>query len=149
MVLSLNERVALARARKRVGRGGSRGGTSGRGEKGQKCRSGGGKGPLFEGGQMPFVRRLPKRGFSNSRFRNEYVVLNLGQLDHFFDAGYEVTRQALIERGLLPRRSKAQVKVLGKGALTKALVVHADAFSASAAEAIVKQGGEARIIKEM
>lgn len=149
MVLSLNERTALSTKRKRVGRGGSRGGTSGRGMKGQKCRSGGGKSPLFEGGQMPFIRRLPKRGFNNSRFSDETVIFNLGQLEQFFEADQEITRQTLIERGLLGSHSAARVKILGSGELKKRLKVHADAFSASAAEAIVKLGGEARVIKEM
>lgn len=149
MLLSLNERVGLAKKRKRVGRGGCRGGTAGRGMKGQKSRSGGAKSPMFEGGQMPFVRRIPKRGFSNERFRDETIVFNLGQLEQFFDADQEVTRQVFVERGLIGSRSTARVKILGSGELKKRLKVHADAFSASAAEAIVKQGGEAHVIKEM
>lgn len=149
MVLSLNGRVGLSKKRKRVGRGGSRGGTSGRGMKGQKCRSGGAKSPMFEGGQMPFVRRIPKRGFSNERFSCETIIFNLGQLEQFFEANQEITRDLFVSRGLLGSKSSARIKILGNGELKKRLTVHADAFSAAAAEAIVKQGGEARVIKEM
>lgn len=149
MVWSLNKRVSIVKTRKEVGRGGKRGGTSCRGMKGQKSRSGGAKAPIFEGGQMPFVRRLPKRGFNNARFRDESVIFNLGQLQEFFEDGQEVTRQTFIDRGLLGAKSTARVKILGSGALQKKLKVHANAFSASAAEAIVKQGGEALVVKEM
>lgn len=149
MVLSLSERVSLTKKRKRVGRGGSRGGTAGRGMKGQKCRSGGGKGPLFEGGQMPFARRMPKRGFNNTRFQRETVIFSLTQLEQFFEGDQEITRQSFVDRGLLGSQSNARVKILGGGELKKRLKVHADAFSVSAAEAIVRQGGEANVIKEM
>ncbi len=148
MVLSLNKRIQLVKKRKVVGRGGGRGGTSGRGMKGQKCRSGGGVSITFEGGQMPLTRRLPKRGFNNAAFKTSFEIYNLGQLEKFFKDGDEVSRNTLIERGVLGARSNSRIKILGKGTLEKRLIVHADAFSKSAAEAIVKQGGEVHVPKE-
>ncbi|HBL98448.1 TPA: 50S ribosomal protein L15 [Candidatus Dependentiae bacterium] len=148
MVLSLNERVKLVKKRKVVGRGGDRGNTSGRGMKGQKCRSGGGVGVMFEGGQMPLARRLPKRGFNNAVFKKCFEIYNLDQLNTFFADGSEVSRQTLVERGVLRAKSTAGIKILGKGTLEKRLVVHADAFSKSAAEAIVRLGGEVHVQKE-
>jgi large subunit ribosomal protein L15 len=130
------------RGRKRVGRGNAgRGGTyAGRGRKGQAARSGGTKAPYFEGGQLPFVRRLPyRRGFTNI-FRVEYTPINLGALDERFEADAEVTPEALAEAGLL-RQPREPYKVLAEGSLTKALVVHAPRFSAAARQAIVDAGG--------
>jgi len=146
MVLSLDNRVGLVKKRKRVGRGGSRGGTSSRGMKGQKCRSGGGVGVLFEGGQMPLARRMPKRGFCNTFFKTPIAIVNLDQLNYFFEDGTEVTREALIGSGLLSVRNSGNIKILGKGSLEKNLKVHANAFSKSAAEAIVKCGGEVHVV---
>lgn len=148
MVLSLNKRESLVKKRKRVGRGGSRGGTAGRGMKGQKCRSGGSIPVHFEGGQMPLTRRLPKHGFSNARFAKEWVVINLGRLNEMFDDGQEVNRALLIERGVIGSKSAALIKILGNGALTKRLIIEADAASKSALESIKKQGGEVRLIGE-
>ncbi|MBN2267058.1 MAG: 50S ribosomal protein L15 [Candidatus Babeliaceae bacterium] len=148
MVLALDARISLTKKRKRVGRGGSRGGTSGRGHKGQKCRSGGGVSLTFEGGQMPLSRRLPKRGFSNVRFQDEWVVINVGQLASLFEPGQEITRAVLVERGMVRGAEKKKVKILGAGSLDRALIVEADAFSKTALEAIQKNGGEARLIKE-
>lgn len=148
MVLSLDTRISLVKNRKRVGRGGKRGGTSCRGNKGQNCRSGGGVGVTFEGGQMPLTRRLPKRGFCNVQFQDEWEVINIGRLHDVFEDGQEVTRQMFVERGFVGPKSKARIKILGKGELSKRLVVEADAFSASAEEAIKKHGGEVRLIKE-
>lgn len=141
----LNSLVSLSKKRKRVGRGGSRGGTSGRGHKGQKARTSGTVGPLFEGGQMPLHRRLPKRGFSNARFATEYEVVNIGCLSDVFEQGSEVTRELLIERGLVSGKKGMLVKVLGSGNITKKLIVHADACSQSALDAVKKHGGEIRI----
>lgn len=147
-MLALETRVPLTKKRKRIGRGGSRGGTSGRGHKGQKCRSGGGVGLTFEGGQMPLSRRLPKRGFNNANFRDEWVVINVGQLNHAFEAGQEVTRVQLTECGLVRGNGKKRIKILGSGVLEKRLTVEADAFSKTAAQAIQKNGGEVRLIEE-
>lgn len=145
--MALNSLTRLVKKRKTIGRGGSRGGTSGRGHQGQGSRSGGSIGIVFEGGQMPLVRRLPKRGFNNSSFRTEYQIVNLELLETHFDKGAVVTKQLLVEKGLVKKES-ALVKILGSGELSKALTVHVDACSKSAAEAIKKHGGEVHIIRE-
>jgi len=133
--------------RKRVGRGpgSGLGKTSGRGEKGQKSRSGFSHRPGFEGGQMPLHRRVPKRGFSNARFRKEYTELNLDQLE-VFEAGTIVTPEVLLKNGLI-RKLRDGVKVLGRGELTKALTVRAHRFSATAQERIAAAGGKAELIE--
>jgi large subunit ribosomal protein L15 len=128
--------------RRRVARGNAgRAGTyAGRGRKGQNARSGGTKAPYFEGGQLPFVRRLPyRRGFNNP-FRVEYASVNLSTLDVLFQADAEVTARALAEAGVL-RSADEPYKVLADGGISKALVVHAPRFSATAREAIVSAGG--------
>jgi large subunit ribosomal protein L15 len=96
----------------------------------------------FEGGQMPLVRRIPKRGFSNADFRTSYDVVNLDRLEQVFQNGDVVTRETLIAKGILKPSSKALIKILGNGALSKKLVVHAHKMSVAAAEAIKKNGGE-------
>ena len=129
--------------RRRVGRGISagQGKTAGRGTKGQNARTGGGVKPYFEGGQLPLVRRLPhNRGFTNIN-RVEYDVVNLDSLNAKFDAGVEVTPEAMAEKGLVHKPK--HVKVLGNGSLSKALTVKAHAFSASAKEKIAAAGGKA------
>ncbi len=135
------------RPRKRVGRGpgSGLGKTSGRGEKGQKSRSGFSQKPGFEGGQMPLHRRVPKRGFTNARFRKEYAVVNVGRLDAF-DAGTIVTPEVLLEKGVI-RKLKNGVKVLAKGAITKALTVRAHKFSGKAQEAIAAAGGKTEVLE--
>lgn len=134
--------------RKRVGRGegSGHGKTSGGGHKGSQARSGRGKGygGSFEGGQMPLQRRLPKRGFTNIN-RERVDLVNLETLDRF-EAGTVVDKSALVAVGKV--RSKAtKIKVLGTGALTKALTVKANAFSASAKAAIEAAGGKAEEVK--
>jgi large subunit ribosomal protein L15 len=132
--------------RRRVGRGiaAGQGKTAGRGTKGQRSRTGRGIKPYFEGGQLPLVRRLPHtRGFTNI-WRVEYEVVNLDALNAKFDAGAEVTPEGLVERGLVHKPHN--VKVLGNGALRKALTVKAHAFSASAKEKIAAAGGKAEEI---
>ncbi|MBK23975.1 MAG: 50S ribosomal protein L15 [Halobacteriovorax sp.] len=130
---------------KRIGRGqGSGQGTqAGKGHKGQKARAGGGVRPGFEGGNMPLYMRLPKRGFKNFLFRTNYAEISLAQLEAKFDGG-EVTKEALIEKGLLKGINKRRpVKVLGNGELKKALTfVGIEKFTKSAAEAVTKAGGE-------
>jgi large subunit ribosomal protein L15 len=120
--------------------------TSGRGMKGQGARSGGGKGPYFEGGQLPLVRRLPfRRGFNNIR-RVEYKPVNLGRLQEKFDtSGQEVTPETLAEAGLIKRSDKA-VAILGDGELTIALTVKAHRFSKSAKEKIEAAGGTVEVL---
>ena len=133
-------------ASKRLGRGigSGLGKTSGKGHKGAKARSGGGKRPGFEGGQMPLVRRLPKRGFTNV-FRTEYVVVNVDRLNIFED-GMTVTPVELIEAGII-KNILDGVKILGNGELTaKNLTVVAAKFTATAKEKIEAVGGKAEVI---
>jgi large subunit ribosomal protein L15 len=135
------------RGRKRVGRGpgSGLGKTAGRGEKGQKSRSGFSRKTGFEGGQMPLHRRVPKRGFSNHPFRKEFAEVNLGRLE-IFEAGTIVTPEVLVKSGIV-RRVRDGVKILGKGDLTKALTVHAHRFSAKAKETITGLGGKAEVLE--
>jgi large subunit ribosomal protein L15 len=130
---------------KRVGRGigSGLGKTSGKGHKGQKARSGGGKGPAFEGGQTPLQRRLPKRGFTNI-FRKEYAIVNLEQLNRF-DNGTEVTPEILNASGIV-KDLKDGVKILGQGELTKSLTVKANGFTKSAVAKVEAAGGKAEVI---
>ncbi|RJP40915.1 MAG: 50S ribosomal protein L15 [Phycisphaerales bacterium] len=134
------------RRRKRLGRGigSGLGKTAGRGHKGAGSRSGFRRRALAEGGQMPVFRRVPKRGFSNARFRTEYSVINVGDLETKFEAGEKVSGAALVEAGLI-RNTRRPVKVLGDGELTKRLIVEAARFSRSAAEKIAAAGGEAQV----
>ncbi|MBE0476808.1 MAG: 50S ribosomal protein L15 [Coriobacteriia bacterium] len=128
--------------RKRVGRGhgSGRGGRSGRGDKGQLSRSGGGKGPGFEGGQNPLHMRLPKLpGFKN-RFRKEYVVVNVSRLEELFESGAVVDIDSLFASGVTKSKT-VPVKVLGDGELTKALTVRVDKVSGAAREKIEAAGG--------
>lgn len=141
-MLQLNNLTPSGKKRKRIGRGGSRGGTSGKGHKGQSARSGGSVKAGFEGGQMPLIRRLPKRGFTNARFKTVYNVIGLDGLEKLFADGATVTKEALVEKGVLKKRDKVY-KVLGDGKLTKKLEVRAHAFSAVARQAIEKAGGTA------
>ena len=141
------ERNTLAKQeRRRVGRGmgSGLGKTSGRGEKGQKARSGVSIKATFEGGQLPLYRRLPKRGFSNSDFKIKYATINLSDLNKF-EEGTVVTPELLKECGLLKKQLDG-VKVLGSGELTKKLVVKANAFSETAKAKIEKNGGKAEVI---
>lgn len=130
----------------RVGRGigSGMGKTSRRGQKGQGARSGGVKGPGFEGGQMPIHMRLPKRGFNNAVFATEYAVVNVESLQRF-GQGEVVTPERLVEAGVI-KRVKDGVKVLGGGELGVALTVKAHRFSKSAIEKIEAAGGKAEVI---
>jgi len=132
------------RKRKRVGRGTGSGigKTCGRGTKGQQSRSGGGTPPGFEGGQMPLYRRLPKRGFNNSKFRTVYAIVNVGQLERAFDDGATVDADAIRDARLVNAKS-GPIKILGSGDLTKKLTVQADRFSGSAKRKIEAVGGQA------
>ena len=132
--------------RKRKGRGigSGKGKTSGRGHKGQNARSGGGTRPGFEGGQTPFFKRFPKRGFSNAKFKTEYSVVNVKDLNRFQD-GDEVTIADLKDAGLV-KQIKDGVKVLGDGELEKSLTVKAHQYSQSAVEKIESAGGKAEVI---
>lgn len=132
--------------RKRVGRGpgSGTGKTSGKGEKGQNARSGGGVRPGFEGGQLPLFRRLSKRGFNNYEFRTVYRTVNVSDLNRFED-GTVVDTALLKEVGLIKKELDG-VKVLGSGELTKKLTVKANAFTKSAKEKIETIGGKTEVI---
>ena len=126
--------------RKRLGRGpgSGTGKTAGRGHKGQKSRSGYSRKRGFEGGQMPLVRRVPKRGFTNI-FRKEYACVNLVTLNRF-DEGTEITPALLLKEGVI-RKLKAGLKILGRGELEKPMTIKAHRFSETAVEKIKKAGG--------
>ena len=138
----LSPAIGSTRETKRLGRGigSGLGKTSGKGHKGQWARSGGGVRPGFEGGQMPLIRRIPKRGFNN-HFRKVYSIVNLSVLEGF-EANSVVDMEVLNEKGLIKViKGSIGLKVLGNGTLTKALTVKAASFSASAKDAIEKAGG--------
>ena len=140
----LQPAIGSTTAPKRLGRGvGSQlGKTSGKGHKGAKARSGGGKRPGFEGGQMPLTRRIPKRGFTNI-YRKEYVAVNVAALNVFED-GTVITNEALIEAGLV-KKVLDGVKVLGGGELTKKLTVSVDKVTESAKQKIEAIGGKVEV----
>jgi large subunit ribosomal protein L15 len=144
---NLKPKKGARHAKKRVGRGpgSGHGKTSGRGEKGQKSRSGFSRSLGFEGGQMPLHRRLPKRGFTNI-FKKEHAVVNVSYLERF-DNGATVDEAALREAGLVKGRHAAGIKVLGDGKLSKKLTVHAAKFSASARKQIEAAGGTCQEIE--
>jgi len=148
-MLKLDKLTPLCKKRKRVGRGGSRGGTSCKGHKGQRARSGPKISVTFEGGQMPLVRRLPKRGFNNTRFATEVKIISLQRLDELFNDGDKVDKKVLIEKGALKGKGKFALKVLGSGEITKKLEVVADSFSKSAEDKIKGLGGQAIVAKEI
>ena len=132
---------------KRVGRGPGSGigKTSGRGENGQKSRSGASINAWFQGGQSPLYRRLPKRGFNNTQFETKYAVINLSDLDKFFNDGDIVTPEILKERGIIKKQLNG-VKVLATGTLTKKLTVKAHRFSSAAVTKIEESGGNTEVI---
>ncbi|MBF0493940.1 MAG: 50S ribosomal protein L15 [Candidatus Omnitrophica bacterium] len=133
------------RKKKILGRGigSGKGHTAGKGHKGALARSGGGSfTPGFEGGQMPLIRRIPKRGFTNI-FKKEWTIVNIGQIEtRAIEAGVIVDKDFLLKYEVIKKKDNP-LKVLGKGVLTKSVTVKADAFSASAEKAIIKAGGKA------
>jgi len=133
------------RNRKRLGRGDSsgHGGTSTRGHKGQKARSGGYHKRGFEGGQMPLQRRLPKRGFTNI-FKKEFAIVNLDQLDTFGE-NEEISAASLLNKGII-NKVKDGVKILGRGEVSKALVFKVSACSESARKKIEAAGGKVEVV---
>ena len=136
-----------AKTRKRVGRGpgSGMGKTSTRGENGQKSRSGASIKAWFQGGQTPLYRRIPIRGFNNKQFETKYAVINLSDLDKFFNDGDVVTPEVLKERKII-KKQLSGVKVLGNGELTKKLIVKANRFSTKAVTKIENIGGKAEVI---
>ena len=142
----LQRNIGATHAKKRVGRGpgSGLGKTSGRGQKGQKARSGGSINPVFEGGQLPLYRRIPKRGFKNAMFKTTYAVINVDALNVFED-GTVVTPALLKETGIIKNQLDG-VKVLGNGKLEKKLTIQASKFSTSALDKIKESGSKAEVI---
>lgn len=143
---NLKPAAGSTRKRKRKGRGpgSGNGKTAGRGMKGQKSRSGGGVAPGFEGGQMPLIRRVPKRGFNNKKFATVVAEVNVGSLARF-DAG-TVVDEALLREARLVRGKCDAVKILGNGELDRALTVKVNAISAGAKTKIEAAGGTVEVI---
>lgn len=132
--------------RKRIGRGAGtgHGKTSGRGHKGQSSRAGASSVTLYEGGQMPLFRRLPKRGFSNVKFARRYDIVNVSQLERF-EEGAVVGAEQLSDAGLIGNVTR-KIKILGNGELTKKLEIQATKFSKTAEQKIVASGGTAKVV---
>jgi large subunit ribosomal protein L15 len=144
---NLKSKYGSVHRRKRLGtgQGSGHGQTSTRGQKGQNSTSGGAKPDGFEGGQLPLLRRIPKSGFSNVKFRTVYEWVNISSLEKYFKAGDEVTPESLLKRRLVKHGDL--VKVLGNGELKKALAVKAHAFSAGAKDKIEKAGGKTSLLE--
>ena len=142
--LSPQEGSVKERFRKGRGAGSGNGKTAGKGHKGQNARSGGGVRPGFEGGQLPLYRKLPKRGFNNSRFGKLYTIVNVQSLNKF-TAGDTVDAAALLAAGVINVVNDG-IKVLGEGEITKKLTVKAAVFSASAKEKIEAVGGKSEVV---
>ena len=142
----LERNIGATQSKKRVGRGSGSGlgKTSGRGQKGQKARSGGSINPVFEGGQSPLYRRIPKRGFSNAKFKTRFATVNVESLN-VFDNGTTVTPALLKEKRII-RKEMDGVKILGNGSLTKKLTIQANKFSNSALDKIKESGSKAEVI---
>lgn len=130
--------------RKGRGTGSGLGKTAGRGQDGQKSRSGGGVRPGFEGGQMPLARRLPKRGFSNARFKKTFSIVNVGELNAF-DSDTVITPELLLEYGFI-RKLRDGLKILGNGEVEKAFTIKAHKISKSAEAKILAGGGKVEVI---
>jgi large subunit ribosomal protein L15 len=147
MIHEITKSVGKHRSRKRIGRGdgSGHGKTSGRGHKGAASRSGWTRRPGYEGGQMPLIRRMPKRGFSNVQFRTMYHVVNVRHLEARCDDGAAVTAETLAKAGII-RDAKRPLKVLGDGDLSKKLDVTAAKFSAAARQKIEAAGGTVTVI---
>ena len=142
----INSGIQKNKKRKRVGRGigSGHGKTCGRGHKGQGARAGFSMKPTFEGGQMPLVRRIPKRGFNN-QWALKVVAVNVSDLEAVFDAGAEINPETLREKNLAKEKYDV-LKILGDGELTKKFTVKAHRFSKSALEKIEKAGGEVVVL---
>ena len=149
MEYSIKPPKGATKKKKRVGRGkgSTLGGTCGRGENGQKSRSGGGVRPGFEGGQMPLYRRIASRGFSNARFGTEYKSINLDRIEAAFKDGETVSLETIKEKGLVKGKN-INVKILGGGELTRKLTFEIEKVSASAQEKIKKAGGTIKTKEE-
>lgn len=147
IINDVNEKAKAAKKPRRVGRGigSGRGKTSQRGHKGQGSRSGFSMNPVFEGGQMPLVRRIPKRGFNNKKFADAVIAVNVGDLELFFEKGDAITPELLVEKGVV-KKVFDKIKILATGELTKSFDITAHAFSASAIKKIEAAGGKANVL---
>ena len=145
LLSNLRPKKGSTKNRKRIGRGDASGtgGTAGKGHKGQKARAGGGVALGFEGGQMPLMRRLPKFGFTNAKFKKRYDIITLDQLNAFDG---DVTPETLTEAGLVSRENGGRVKILMNGEISKAVNVKVHKISASAKKAIEDKGGKVEVI---
>lgn len=148
-MLQLNNLESLVKKRKRRGRGGCRGGTSLRGHKGQKARTGAGGElkPFFEGGQMSLTRRLPRRGFTN-RGKKEFATVSLFELESHFEPNTIVSVELLKAAGLVKGKKAHRVKVLGNGSLSIPLTVQVHACTQRAYDSITKSGGSVELVGE-
>ncbi|MDR0390606.1 MAG: 50S ribosomal protein L15 [Planctomycetaceae bacterium] len=148
-ISEINHKAKASRKRRRVGRGtgSGRGKTSQRGHKGQGSRSGSSMSPVFEGGQMPLIRRIPKRGFNNKTFADKVVAVNVGDLGEIFSAGDVVDPAKLTEKKVV-KKTFDKIKILGNGEITVKLNVTAHAFSKSAKEKIEQVGGTVTVLPE-
>ncbi len=147
MIHEITEKVGRYKTRKRVGRGrgSGHGKTSGRGHKGAGSRAGWSHRAYFEGGQMPFTRRIPKRGFSNADFRRLYSIVNVKAIEEAFESGAEINAESLAGIGII-RDASLPLKVLGEGTLNKTFKVTAEKFSASAKTKIEAAGGSVTVV---
>jgi large subunit ribosomal protein L15 len=150
MIHDITKKTGRHRRRVRVGRGEASGlgKTSGRGHKGAASRSGWSLKPQYQGGQINFIQKMPKRGFNNHNFQTRYAVVNVKALDAFASNGDEITAQSLADAGLI-RDARMPLKVLGEGEITKKITVTANRFSASAKAKIEKAGGAVNQIPDM
>jgi large subunit ribosomal protein L15 len=144
----VHQGVHRRKLRKRVGRGigSGHGKTSSKGHKGHASRQGFKLNPIFEGGQIPLARRVPKRGFFNGAFKKFYAIVNLGDIEAGFDPGAVVDEAALRAKGMVKGHNFDGIKILGNGELTKVLEVHATKFSGSATAKIAAAGGKTALV---
>lgn len=144
----VDQGIQKRKKRKRIGRGvgSGHGKTASKGHKGHSSRQGFKQNLVSEGGQMPIIRRVPKRGFVNGAFRKHFAIVNIASLEACFDAGAVIDETALRARGLVKGRHDDGVKILGDGAVTKSLTVHAAKFSGSASEKLVAAGGSVVVV---
>lgn len=145
----VHQKAKASKKPRRVGRGtgSGRGKTSQRGHKGQGSRSGFSMNPIFEGGQMPLVRRIPKRGFNNKQFADVVQAINVGDLELYFEATEAVTPESVRAKGAV-KKTFDRLKILGNGELTKALNITAHAFSETAKKKIEAAGGKVNVLPE-
>ncbi len=144
----IDQGIKKYKKRKRIGRGtgSGHGKTASKGHKGHSSRQGFKQNPLFEGGQMPLARRVPKRGFVNGAFKKNFAIINLDRIDEAFENGAVIDESTLRAKGLVKGRHDDGVKILGDGEVTKSFTIHAQKFSESAAAKITAAGGSIVVV---